>query len=422
MKIAVIISAILIIQFYPQAFGHGIAFDSTIPQEYRGMNIALFVKVEPEVITKPVDKGKITITVRDMSTNKIVEDVVLLIRIIKDNRILLEDKFNSPDGRIILEIIPNDIKPKISAFWDPDEGYRASQSLPATVEGPIFLDGGLYHFMFEVYQLEGSEIPTNMILRYDSYVSIGKPYVYRVNNSNVTIWNMYDKVIGFEYIDNLEFTMPLNWDVSYLSRVPLIHIDVIIPRELEDIISDEYDVKINGISIPKDALRIDTSKPNFVAVHIVLLTQHIMNIIDEIDEQDKKEGIAEFSINPAKPREEIGIEELTVLSINKNYESTISYSPSLITDTPITFIIGFRDQRTNAVADAEFNFVILKDGNEIFREDDVKTIVGVGTVQYTFSEEGSYTIVLEDINGEDEARFAITVVRVSHSIHYNRYK
>ena len=407
-----VIAALLLIQLYPQAFGHGIAFDSTIPQEYRDMNVALFIKVKPEVITGPVDRGSITITVRDIANNKIVEDVVLFIRIIKDNRILLEDKFNSPDGRIILDIIPNDIKPKISAFWDPDEGWRASQSLPATIEGPIFLDGGLYHFMIEVHKLEGNELPTNMILKYDSFVSIGKPYKFPVDGNTITIWNMYDKVTDLEYSNRvIRFDMPFNWDRGYLARVPLIHIDVIIPRELSDVIADEYDVRINDISIPEDALRIDTSKPNFVAVHIVLLTQHMMDIIDDVDESFKREGLAEFIVTPAKPREEIGIESLSATSSNGRYDVTISYSPSLITDTPITFILGFRDKETDAVAEATFNFLIMKDGEEIFREDNVSTIVGVGTIQYTFTEEGSYTIMLEDINSEGEnVSFGISVV------------
>jgi hypothetical protein len=222
---------------------------------------------------------------------------------------------------------------------------------------------------------------------------------------------LYDKITNFEYADNtIKFDMPLNWDIDYISRVPLIHIDVIIPRELEGIIAEEYNVKINGISIAKDALRIDTSKPNFVAVHIVLLTQHMMNIIDDIDESYKMKDIAEFTINPAKPREEIGIEELSAISSDEAYKVTLSYSPSLITDTPITFIIGFRDQKSNEVAEAVFDFVIMKDGNEVFREDGVRTIVGVGTIQYTFTEVGSYAIMLEHINGKEDATFAITVV------------
>lgn len=409
-RVAVIAAALLMMPFYP-ALGHGISFDSTPPQEYRGMNIALFVKVEPQVITEQVDKGKITITLRDISNNKILEDVILFIRIIKDDRILLEDKFNSPEGRVVLEIIPNDVKPKISAFWDPKEGWRASESLPATVEGPILLEGGLYHFMFEVHKVEGSEIPENMVLKYDSYVSIGEPHTFPAGNSSITIWNMYDKVTDFAYTNGtINFDMPFNWDVTYLATVPLVHIDVILPRELEEIISKEYAVKINGVSIPRDALRIDTSKPNFVAVHIVLLTQHIMSMIDDIDESYKIKDIAEFTVSPTKPAEEIGIEELSTISNDGNYKVTVSYSPSLTINTPITFIMGFRDQRNNEVAEATFDFVISKDGEVVFREDDVSTVVGVGTVQYTFTEVGSYTISLENINRGGDADFAITIV------------
>ena len=399
----------LLLLAYPiQVFGHGISFDSTSPKPYQDMDVALFIKVEPPVVTELLERGRITITVKDTSSNRIIEDVALLIRIVKDDRVLLEDMFNSPDGRIVMNIIPKDVKPKISAFWDPRDGWRASKDLPATIEAPILLEGGLYHFIIEVHKLDGNEIPENMILEYDTFISIGQAYEFDVDDNKITIWSLYDKIIDFKYDGMIRFATPLDWSKEYISSLSLMHIDVIIPREL--INANNYDVRLNGISISRDALRIDTSKEDVVAVHIILLNKHLDIISNLMDKAYEEKGIAEFMLMPLV-KSSSNVDMLIDTSSKGNYEVSLRYSPSLLTDIPVTFIIGFKDLRSNAVSDAKFDFVIIKDGDVVFREDDLTTLVGVGTIQYTFTDVGSYTIRLEDINDEQEdVEFNIRVI------------
>ena len=135
----------------------------------------------PVVTTETLGKRqKPTVEFRlfDSDSNQSFSHVTYYIVLEKDGRRLLTDMFHDHNGDLKIQINPtNTSKTAIGGGeQDPLLGVLiGTQTSPIIVSGPIFVNGGLYHFIVRIETVDSDYtlLPDNQEPIYDSWLSIG---------------------------------------------------------------------------------------------------------------------------------------------------------------------------------------------------------------------------------------------------------
>jgi hypothetical protein len=147
----------------------------------------LLIKMNPPVVTtETLSQGqKPTIQFRlfDSNTNQSFNHVTYYIIMEKDGKRLLSDMFHDHNGDLILQVNPVNATSKAAANTSISRGesdplldiLTASEANPITISGPIFVRGGLYHFIVRIETVDSDYtlLPYNQEPIYDSWLSIG---------------------------------------------------------------------------------------------------------------------------------------------------------------------------------------------------------------------------------------------------------
>src|ERR671938_44370 len=230
------------------AYGDGL-FQDQISASVGERKVGLFIKMTPPVITtetlKKGQKPTIEFRVFNSNNNGTYFHVTYQIIIQKDKDTLLNQWFHHHYGDLKLEIIPkNSITTKIYAQKDPVlDIYTGTLETPVLVEGPIFLDGGLYHFKVKIATLDEDTqvLPDNQQTLYQDSLSVGdvenKTISIRDKPIPVNIISYYDKINNFRF-DNksmqIQFDMPFDWDINRLNETNIfVHQEITIPASYD---------------------------------------------------------------------------------------------------------------------------------------------------------------------------------------------
>jgi len=416
---AVAIIASLISMAMP-AYGHGISTDVAPPIKFQDRDVTVFVKMTPAFITDSVSNASIEVTLKDVNTGEVIPHVTFFIKLDKQGKSLHSDHFHAHDGKLVLGVKPEEIdKTWISAYRETDLGWIASSDFPALAEGPIFLDGGLYHFAIDVMSLKEGKLFPDPALKYDAYVSIGESSAYSIDGEELQIRTMYDKIQNFSFDSTnniLKFSMPFTWDSSYLALVPLVHVEVQVPRSFSEFLADRYAGTVNGISVPDEAIMIDNSNPDFIVVHYMIMNRQLMQLSEQVTSTTKDANMAIFTLTPSTSK--VGMlptGQMMATSSDGSVMILLSWIPATIEPfTPTTFTLNFIDAETKQpMKNVPYDFVLIKDGNEILKRTGQQSTMDVGTEQFTFTESqtGSVTLRLDNIGNTNESvEFSINVV------------
>jgi len=428
-----LLAVIVIPQSFNYAYGHGLSGDM-VTASIGNRDATLRVEMKPAfLLAETPQDATIEMRLFDTNSDKNIEHVTYFIRLNKGDRMLMSEWFHAHDGDLFIKIRPTaQDKTVVNAPIEPIlNGYLGSRDAPALAQGPIFLEGGLYHFAIEVFSIDFDQTILDPPIKFDAYVSIGETVTYAVTNGSeqeISVRTYYDTIqdISFDEKDRLvKFSMPLNWDKEYLSQVPLVHEEVVIPKSFAELVADKYTGVVNGVRLPQSAVMVDNSDPNELVIHYMIPNQQLLQIAEHVKAMIGDTNRAEFTLAPGTV--EIGMplemnmgdgqmmgSQMMAMSSKGNIHAMMSWSPTMIEpDKTASFTFNFMDMRTNApIRDATYDFVILKDGQEIIRKQG-QTTAGVGSEQLAFkkSHEGAITLRLENINNTGESvGFNIQVV------------
>ena len=117
-----------------------------------------------------------------------------------------------------------------------------SENGQMTVQGPVLLEGGLYHFEIEIF---GIDRPNNIFKqdsepRFDSYLSVGDVFnenlTYNKIVYNSTLISYYDKIHNFRFDPTrlvASWEMPFDWNLSRINAVNIfVHEEFKVPKNL----------------------------------------------------------------------------------------------------------------------------------------------------------------------------------------------
>ncbi len=420
------LAGIVVVMFFLNmllpAFGDGFTMENLPPANLGDRKAGLFIQVNPPILTvESVKNASVFLRFYDANTNQTIQHVSYFIKIEKGGKLLMQDLFHAHNGELTLKIDPKQSPVKIFGDKEPIlEGWTAMGG-PIVVQGPIFLEGGLYHFAIEIF---GVDFDNNIFKpgdapKFDSWLSVGdissNSVTYQQKNYTVSVISYYDRIKDFSFdsqTGQISYVMPFDWNTTRLEKNPIfIHEEINIPRNLTALASGEFAGTVNGMELPSDAILVDDSNPERYVVHYMLRKDHILKFANELQtspDSQSKDAIA-FTLSS---RESFLLERTTG---DGNVKVQLMWNPMKIEPgNKITFELKLLDPRTgNTLNNINYDFMLIKDGEQLTHRASQKTVDGLSTQEFRFdpSQQGSVRLRLENINNTSESvEFPINVL------------
>ena len=266
----------------------------------------LLIKTTPPVVTTETlqsSKQKPVVEFRlfDSNSNKSFSHVNYYITIDKNGKVLLSDWFHSNNGDLGIQIIPaNTSKSRLSGEREPFVGgYSGTMDKPVIAEGPIFVNGGLYHFTVRVGTVDCDTciLPAEQQHLYNSWLSIGSVLNHQVALNDkqipVKVISYYDKLKNFTF-DNktmqMQFTMPFNWNIKRINNTNIfVHQEVYVPKANAFTNNGSFIGKVNGVDVSKQIV-VDSSNPNRDVIHVMLPRDTVLKVAEQAGKNIQQQG------------------------------------------------------------------------------------------------------------------------------------
>ncbi len=383
-------------------YGHGLGADKSLPMTIGNRSVIVSASLKPDFIESP-GQPQLIIRTSDASNNSTIPGIAYRVAVQFRSDILINQRFKSSDGFVVANLQPvKDID-----GWQivghestsPDDQVPVSQSNPVTIKSKIFSDGGLYHIIVTIEQ-SSTGLAVDSDRKFDLYVTVGRTFTY--NNINtadgkvtMSARTYYDDIQNFAYDSankTISFSMPFNWEPSYVSQVPLVHVEVHFPKSVKSLLANSYRGTMNGQELFSRAISIDDySSESDRIIHLIITNEMLTSIADKV----KGGNIATFTLSPVeKPKFPMDIS-----STDNKYVFELSWGPAIITTgTPITFAMNLQGVSGNLLASSSFDFILSQNGKEIYRQH-LTSGIGDYSTQYTFTNPGTVTLTAGNING-----------------------
>ncbi len=348
------------------AFGDGLTQEQ-LTASLGNRKADLLIKMIPPVVTTATlqngQKPVVEFRLFDSNTNKSFSHITYYIIIEKDSKRLLADLFHDHNGDLRIQINPsNSSQVSISGQEEPLlGGYIGTLVSPVTVTGPIFIKGGLYHFIVRIETVDSDNtlLPDNQEPIYDSWLSIGIAVDHQIDLNHklipIKIISYYDKInnVTFQSSNKLfTWAMPFNWNLTRIEQQPIfVHEEVRLPKSWKGFgDSPQFNATVNGQPLAASSIAIDPfSVPNETVVHYLINKSDLIKLGQQMN-SDNKIGLMSFTLSPlslfphvfvlAKGEKVVASENNTVLNKGLdlyhlgNYTGAIEYYDKALAMNP----------------------------------------------------------------------------------------
>jgi hypothetical protein len=288
--------------------------------------------VTTETIKNQSQKPIIQFRLFDSSMNKSLDHVTYFITIEKEGKRLLTNWFHDHAGDLRIQMNPRNTS-QIVVYGELDpilNAYTGTPQSPVVAAGPIFLEGGLYHFIVQIATVDydSTLIPDNQQPFYDGYLSVGNTHKYVILKDSkevpIKIISYYDELKNITYDqknNELKFHMPFDWNTGRIKNVNIfVHEEVSIPKP-SSFSAQSYSGKVNGIPAGK-MLKIDPSNSSKDVIHFMIPKDELISIAEKINANGQAStGLMDFVLKPeigAPAEETMTMNMLTMESFSKN--------------------------------------------------------------------------------------------------------
>jgi len=310
-----VFSPVLLLLWTKPALGDGLTQEQ-LTASLGNRKADLLIKMIPPVVTTETlqngQKPVVEFRLFDSNTNKSFSHVTYYIIIEKDGKRLLADLFHDHNGDLRIQINPSNLSQvSISGQQDPLLGaYIGTSDSPVIASGPIFINGGLYHFIVRIATVDSDStlLPDNQEPIYDSWLSIGNTVNQQIDLNGkqipIKVISYYDKLNSFRFDDKnmqMQFNMPFNWNVSRLNKTNIfVHEEVYVPNPTPFTANKSFAGTVNGIDVSKD-LMLDNSNPNRDVIHVMIPKNDLVGIADQVNKNAQaSNGLMKFTLQPAE--------------------------------------------------------------------------------------------------------------------------
>ncbi|MEP6576578.1 MAG: hypothetical protein ABJB85_09140 [Nitrososphaerota archaeon] len=251
--------------------------------------------VTTETLKTQTQKPVIQFRLFDSNTNQSFKHVTYLITIEKEGKTLLTNWFHDHNGDLRIQMNPrNTSQITVNGELDPIlDAYTGTQYSPVVAAGPIFVEGGLYHFIVRIATVDFDRtlIPDDKQPIYDGYLSVGntEDYKAKLNGKQIPIKiiSYYDKLQNITFDANkseLNFNMPFNWNLSRIKNVKIfVHEEISIPKPSQLASKCGYSGEVNSIGISGKQLRVDPTNATKDVVHFMLPKDKLVGLAEQVN-------------------------------------------------------------------------------------------------------------------------------------------
>ena len=305
----IFISSFSLIMPMKTAFGDGL-FMEQLSASFGNRKADLLIKMTPPVVTtetlkNPNQKPVIQFKLFDSNTNKGIKHVTYFITIEKNGKKLLSDWFHDHNGDLRLLMRPKNTS-VVTVYGEQDpilQAYTGTENSPVIAEGPVFLEGGLYHFIVRILTVDFDRtfIPDDKQPIYDGWLSVGnteeQQIIIQGKQLPIQIISYYDKLNAFEFDESkrqMQFTMPFDWNTTRLEMNKiLVHEEVTVPKPSEFAAKRSYVGTVNDIDVTKNIV-LDDTDPQKDVIHFMISKPTVIQIAEQVN---NKSGQASSSSN-----------------------------------------------------------------------------------------------------------------------------
>ena len=457
-----IIIVILILSFsliipMKTAFGDGL-FMEELSASFGNRKADLLIKMTPPVVTTETlqqqgQKPIIQFKLYDSNTKEGIKHVTYFITIEKNGKVLLSDWFHDHKGDLKLEMQPRNT-PVITVYGELDpilQAYTGTENSPVVAQGPIFLEGGLYHFIVRIVTVDFDRaiLPDDKQPVFDGWLSVGnteeKQIILDGKQLPIQIISYYDKLNGFNFDKSkmqMQFTMPFDWNITRLEKNKvLVHEEVQVPKPSEFAAKRSYVGTVNDMDVTKNIV-LDDTDPQKDVIHFMIPKPTVIQIAEQVNNKTGQTSsspsneLMKFTLQPGGMGRAAAAastsnatsttttttttttsEPMEKLTDDGKYKIKMSYSPAKIQPgNNTTFNIEFLDPKTNQkMNNVQYDFMIMPaDNPETMLTHRAAKMAQNGSAQqpFTFKNEnvGSAIARVSNINNTGNvADFPITV-------------
>jgi len=409
------LSILLMLQFFSaKAASADIGpYASLPPASIGNRNASLFVRIDPPILLASANGPNtqdVTMLFRlfDANNNQTISYTTYLITVTKgieqNQQPLLTDFFQAPNGLLAVKIHPNNGPVQIYGNQEPYlNAWVADPGGKINVQGPVFLEGGLYHFHIEIF---GIDNPRNIFIpsdapTFDTYLHVGDfsnhNLQYDGASYNSTLISYFDKVSNFSFDpaqEKISWSMPFDWNTTVLrSSNAFLHQELRIPKSLHGLGDAKFfNATANGFQLPDRMLGIDPySYENDLTIHYLLNKDDLASMSQGIPADT---DTIDFTLAPIANATLRTTSEVTTQTGGISVQ--IRWNP----DQPIqangtTLTLDFSDSAYGGSlkADVKYDLSILDENNtEVFSKTSLTAVDGADSQSVTFPADGTYHI------------------------------
>ena len=304
------------------AFGDGL-FMEELSASFGNRKADLLIKMTPPVVTtetlqKEDQKTIIQFKLFDSNTREGIKHVTYFITIEKNGKKLLSNWFHDHNGDLRLQIRPKNTD-LITVYGEQDpilQAYSGTENSPVIAEGPVFLEGGLYHFIVRIVTIDFDRtiIPDDKQPVYDAWLSVGLTEEQQITIHGkqipIQILSYYDKINDFKFDESkmqMEFTMPFDWNTTRLEKNKvLVHQEVTVPKPSEFTAKRSYAGTVNDVDVTKNVV-LDDTDPQKDIIHFMIPKTQVIQIADQVNNKSSSQASSsspsnepmKFTLQPA---------------------------------------------------------------------------------------------------------------------------
>lgn len=399
---------ILLLNPIQDALADGLFEENLPPASVGDREASLYTKISPQILTSDSKKNAFfELRLFDAKTDETIQHVSYFITVEKDGKLLMRDLFHSHQGSLKLKINPSNSKTvNVFGSTEPFLGGWTSETGDITINGPLLLEGGLYHFSIEIFGIDYDRNifkPENAP-RFDSWLSVGDLYrddlIDKGKKYNVTVISYYDRIQDFKYNpneSNMSWIMPFNWDLERIQKNNIfVHEEIKLPKTFTKFSeANSFKALANGNPLVGRSIALDpfTEEKNFI-VHLLLNKADIIKIAQKLN-NNTNDKIMTFNLSPAEQK----LVETTseVVSDRGGILVQFTWMDKIISNQDTNLQLRFSDALSTKEINGDIKYDIIvydKSGNKIVTKLDLIAQNATDSQVIKFPSKGIYQMEL----------------------------
>ena len=394
------------------AFGDGLTSE-TFSATLGDRNAELLVQVNPPILTDASrNDAFVLFRLYDANNNQTIPYTTFFISVEKGigedaETIMPPTLFHTESGMLRLKVQP--AEGELQIFGTQEQFLNAWVADPGgtvNVQGPLFLEGGLYHLRVEIFGVDNIRniFADENIPKFDSWLSVGDVFTqsidYQGQSYNTTVISYYDRVRDLSFdANNQQFTwsMPFDWNVSRLEDTNIfVHEEVKIPKSLAGIgDTTSFNAAVNGNPISGRMLAVDPySSQQELTLHYLLNKNDIISMASAVPQGDSD---MIFTLAPATGQ----VAQTTgeILTDTGNINVVLEWAPDqLDANTQSTLTLSFHDgfSGERIVDDINYNLRVFdNNGSQVYSQTGLVAEGGTGMQSIEFPANENYRMEVE---------------------------